>query len=809
MASSLDPKRFPPISDQPLKIALGTFLILFTLLGLMSQALLSGVIAIVSAFFVGELRILGFLLLISYGISLILNRPFIRIKFRLSTFGVILLILAVLGLSTFEVYRLNPSLPPLTLWNVGTQFFDQFPPLFEYPPAFDNYAIGGGILGYLVLALLNTLAIGPLNQIVLLSFLILGMFLSLEKLWSRLIHHLSLTIDQRQKEREYFKHLSDNKPIKSPETTYTEVDEESGQPIIYRSLFPHQSVSGLKKVGFQKPSLQATQKSPIVGEPSNALEPVSLSPKTTETNDSLYTPPEPLGEAPIVSSPRANPPSERVPVTSVPMYTTYEKPSLDLLDARSSVHDQDFNEAITKQRVSVLEQKFVAMNVQARVVGYEIGPSVTSFDIQMQEGAPTSQVKKVLLDLGVALGGYEISFRDIVPGKTVSSLEVVNERSAMVGYKEMLIDLRQQPTSSKFMIPFGRNITGEVVAFTPKDMIHLLVAGSSGSGKTVFMHTFIMTILMQASPADVKMILIDPKKFELSKYKNLPHLLCPIISEMDEAKVALERLVVVMEERYQALQDSETSSLEQYNRYAAEHNMRPFPLIFAIIDEYNDLINTHPQVSDLVTRLAQKARAAGIHLLIATQRPTTDIITGSIKNNMATIVALRVAKQVDSVTVLGHSGAEILGGNGDMYLVNPLFSRMGEVRVQGAFVSDEEIYRICADIRNRHLPDYDEAFLNLNESKEPSNSSQGTPVWMGGQPELSDPMYEHVKEAVMHQQFVSMNWIARTFEMGYPRALRLFKMLQNDGVIDPVDTNPQNNKGRKVLKRIGDPLVNE
>ena len=134
---------------------------------------------------------------------------------------------------------------------------------------------------------------------------------------------------------------------------------------------------------------------------------------------------------------------------------------------------------------------------------------------------------------------------------------------------------------------------------------------------------------------------------------------------------------------------------------------------------------------------------------------------------------------------------------------------MGEVRVQGAFVSDEEIYRICADIRNRQLPDYDEAFLNLNESKEPSNSSQGTPVWMGGQPELSDPMYEHVKEAVMHQQFVSMNWIARTFEMGYPRALRLFKMLQNDGVIDPVDTNPQNNKVRKVLKRIGDPLVNE
>ncbi len=809
MAQSLDPKRFPPISDQPLKIALGTFLILFTLLGLMSQALLSGVIAIISAFFVGELRILGFILLISYGISLILNRPFIRIKFRLSTLGVLILILAILGLSTYEVYRLNPSLPPLTLWNVGTQFFEQFPPLFDYPPAFENYAIGGGMLGYLVLALLNTLAIGPLNHIILLSFLILGMFLSLEKLWTRLIHHLSLTIDQRQKERDYFKRLSDIKPVKSPETTYTKVDEESGQPMIYRSLFPHQSVSGLKKVGFQKPTSPSIPSSQPGINPSPALERVSNTPLPTESIDSLYTPPEPLDVPSLDESPRDHQPNNHTHDVPGITYTTYEKPSLDLLDSRSSVHDQDFNEAITKQRVSVLEQKFVSMNVQARVVGYEIGPSVTSFDIQMQEGAPTSHVKKVLLDLGVALGGYEISFRDIVPGKTVSSLEVVNERSAMVGYKEMLIDLREQPTHSKFMIPFGRNITGDVVAFTPKDMIHLLVAGSSGSGKTVFMHTFIMTILMEASPAEVKMILIDPKKFELSKYKNLPHLLCPIISEMDEAKVALERLITVMEQRYQALQDSETSSLDQYNRYAIERGQQPFPLIFAIIDEYNDLINTHPQVSDLVTRLAQKARAAGIHLLIATQRPTTDIITGSIKNNMATIVALRVAKQVDSVTVLGHSGAEILGGNGDMYLVNPLFSRMGEVRVQGAFVSDEEIYRICADIRNRNLPDYDEAFLNLNESNDSSSSSQATPGWMGGQTDLSDPMYEHVKNAVMHQQFVSMNWIARTFEMGYPRALRLFKMLQNDGVIDPVDTNPQNNKGRKVLKRIGDALVNE
>ncbi len=198
-----------------------------------------------------------------------------------------------------------------------------------------------------------------------------------------------------------------------------------------------------------------------------------------------------------------------------------------------------------------------------------------------------------------------------------------------------------------------------------------------------------------------------------------------------------------------------------------------------------------------MTRLAQKARAAGIHLMIATQRPTTDIITGSIKNNMATIVALRVAKQVDSVTVLGHGGAEILGGNGDMYLVNPLFARQGEIRVQGAYLSEDEISRVCADIRSRHLPQYDERFLNLKETNTAPASGDGFSPNM----ELSDPMYESIKEAVMRMDYVSMNWIARTYEMGYPRALRLFKMLQNDGVVDASDTSPQNNKGRKVLLR--------
>jgi S-DNA-T family DNA segregation ATPase FtsK/SpoIIIE len=368
----------------------------------------------------------------------------------------------------------------------------------------------------------------------------------------------------------------------------------------------------------------------------------------------------------------------------------------------------------------------------------------------------------------------------------------------MVGYKELLEDLRNQPLfKNKFALPFGRNILGEVIALTPKEIIHMLVAGASGSGKTVFVHSFLTSILMSTTPHQARILLIDPKKFELSKYKNLPHLLCPIISDFQEAKISLERLIDEMESRYEKFLESETISLETYNQYAEDNDLQTLPLIFAVIDEYNDLINVNPQVSDIVQRLAQKSRAAGIHLLIATQRPTTNILTGSIKNNLATIVALRVSKQVDSITMLGHAGAEILGGNGDMYLVNPLFARYGEIRVQAPYISDSEIQRICAFVRNQALPDYDEKFLNLIDKSPQFADASGLPSQMNEG--FVDPLYSEIKTSASLRNYVSMSWISRTYSTGYPRALKIFKQLQQEGIIDASLDNPNNNRGRKVL----------
>ncbi|MFZ9139470.1 MAG: DNA translocase FtsK, partial [Bacilli bacterium] len=476
----------------------------------------------------------------------------------------------------------------------------------------------------------------------------------------------------------------------------------------------------------------------------------------------------------------------------------YQLPSLQMLDTRSALNDIEFNEQTTKKRVEILNQKFLALGIEASIVDYQIGPAVTAFDVKMDEGSQISQVKRVIGDLAVALGGFPMSLKELVPGKTVSQLEVLNERISMVGYKELMEDLKAQPLfQNKFVLPFGRNILGEVIALTPKEIIHLLVAGSSGSGKTVFVHSFLTSILMTATPTEAKILLIDPKKFELSKYKNLPHLLCPIISDFVEAKIALERLIDEMESRYEKFLETDTISLETYNQFASENDRAPLPLIFAVIDEYNDLINVNPQISDIVQRLAQKSRAAGIHLLIATQRPTTNILTGSIKNNLATIVALRVSKQVDSITMLGHAGAEILGGNGDMYLVNPLFARYGEIRVQAPYISDGEIQRICAFIRNQALPQYDERFLNLIDKTPQIADATGLPTSLNEA--LIDPLYAEIKAAASLRNYVSMSWISRTYSTGYPRALKIFKQLQQEGIIDGSLDNPNNNRGRKVL----------
>jgi DNA segregation ATPase FtsK/SpoIIIE-like protein len=818
-----DPSLFPKIQDHGLKISVGIFLILFTLLGFLNQDFFSGLINLFFGLLIGKLRILGFILILAYGIRLILNRSFIRLRFNITSLGLSLILLSTLGLFTAQDYitaELDQS--SLTLTTFFSTFFTHFPPLNNIPLDFGNRPIGGGLIGYAVIAVINLLNIPSFNQIVLITSLVVGVMLSLEYVWLKIFNSVIQSFELQQQDKEIFKKVTQTKPPELSSQIVSEVSEKDGEIKSYRALFPTQTVPGLAPVTFVKPSAskpstpppthkQETPAPTVVqtAPPLKFFDPLDETlDETAETPSFQPSIPEVKTQSPMTKPPLVfptTPPSKpsvsstfktEEPTTMPSAYTLYKAPSMTLLETRLNQEDYDFNAEATTRRVHILSQKFVSLGVDAEVVGFQIGPSVTSFDIQMHEGSQTQQVKKVVRDLGIALGGFDPIFKEIVPGRAVSSLEVLNERAAMVGFKEMIADLRTKAHYGKrLLLPFGRNMQGEVVSFSAKDMIHLLVAGSSGSGKTVFVHSFISSILMEATPEQAKILLIDPKKFELNKYKDLPHLICPIISDVSEAKVALERLIDEMEDRYQQLLDSDTSSLDQFNQFCLERGDTPLPLIFAIIDEYNDLINTNPQVSELVQRLAQKSRAAGIHLVIATQRPTTDIITGSIKNNLATIVALRVSKQVDSVTVLGHAGAEILGGNGDMYLVNPAFARFGEIRVQGAYISDEEITRITSDLRSRYPADFDQRFLNLADKP---SFYQGAVAETQNEG-MYDPLYQVIKTAAQSMDYVSMSWISRVYKTGYPRALKIFKQLQVDKIIDDSSDNNNNNKGRRVL----------
>lgn len=798
-SKSFDPSRFPPLKDHYLKIGFGSFLILLTMLGLINQGIIAFIINVFFGYLIGQLRFLGYLFFIGYGLALIFNRPFLKLKWTITTLGITIAFFSLLAIATLngvsQIAAGSPTLYFHTIWEV---FSNEFPLLstgaISIPPT-----VGGGLIGYALVALINTLNLADIQIIIWSASLILGIALSFELLWLQVFRFGSRQIEIRQKEKAFFQKIAETKHI-NKQGIYAETSEKGSGLNTYRSMFPNHAIKGLAKVPFQKPI--QNQPSSAVSKQETSMQLKADSLVYTSTLSSTYEAPELPGE----TFPSTH--SEEVPTnitqTKVVVpnassrYQKYILPPIDLLDSRSAIADIEFNEQITKRRVETLNYKFEALGVDASITDFQIGPAVTSFDVKMDEGAQINQVRRILGDLAVALGGFPMSLKELVPGKTVSQLEVLNERISMVGYKEMLEDMKKNPLfQRKFVLPFGRNILGEVIALTPKEMIHLLVAGASGSGKTVFVHSFLISILMLANPQEVKILLIDPKKFELSKYKNLPHLLCPIISDVQEAKIALERLIDEMESRYEKFLKTDTISIETYNNYASDQGLASLPLIFAVIDEYNDLINVNPQVSDIVQRLAQKSRAAGIHLLIATQRPTTNILTGSIKNNLATIVALRVSKQVDSITMLGHAGAEILGGNGDMYLVNPLFARFGEIRVQAAYLSDSEIQRVCAHIRNQALPDYDETFLNLIDKTTQFADATGVPTSLNET--FVDPIYGEIKAAASVRNYVSMSWISRTYSTGYPRALKIFKQLQQEGIIDASLDNPNNNRGRRVL----------
>ncbi|WP_242003472.1 FtsK/SpoIIIE family DNA translocase [Culicoidibacter larvae] len=419
-----------------------------------------------------------------------------------------------------------------------------------------------------------------------------------------------------------------------------------------------------------------------------------------------------------------------------------------------------------------LHQTFESFGIKARVTNINIGPAVTQYEITLEPGVKVSRIAGLSDDIALALAAKGIRIEAPIPGKSAVGIEVPNESIQMVGLREVLEpsihDLEQ-----KLLVGLGRDIAGDVIMTALNKAPHLLVAGATGSGKSVCINGIITSILMRTKPSEVKFLMIDPKKVELNVYNDIPHLLAPVVTDPKKAAVALRKIVVEMEERYEKFAREGVRNLEGFNELQVEEGNVPLPYIVVIIDELADLmVVAAKDVEDAIMRLAQMARAAGIHMIVATQRPSVDVITGVIKSNIPSRIAFAVSSQIDSRTILDMGGAEKLVGRGDM-----LYLPMGEskpIRVQGAYVSEPEIEKVVNFVKKQQAANFDEALTHLEVQESDNNAFDEV-----------DKDFDDVVQFVIETQKASASLLQRRFRFGYNRAARIVDQMEERGIVGP------------------------
>ncbi len=481
---------------------------------------------------------------------------------------------------------------------------------------------------------------------------------------------------------------------------------------------------------------------------------------------------------------------------------SYQMPPLDLLKDYPPSPDAEQEKLNCERRKELIDEVFSNFGVGAHVEDFTIGPSVTRYNIRTDSNVSVGSLNKYIKDIAVRLNGIGIRFEEIVRGRSTSGLEVPNEKTETVSLKRMVDALPKKPNSGLY-VPFGVNIDNAPIFANLADFPHLLTAGTTGSGKSVFLTGLIMSIIMRNRPEDVKLVLVDPKRVEMAKYHDLPHLLCPIIKEPSQAKVCLDKLIVEMERRYKAFEIAGVKDIGEWNNeFSPESDYAKMPYIVVFIDEYADLSDTCKNIGDAVVRIAQKARAAGIHLVIATQRPSVSVITGTIKANIGVRVALSMSSAIDSQTIIGQGGAEELVGHGDMLVDCSLISRMGFTRCQGCYCNGHEINAVCDYIRGQMEPDYNSDFMDLVDHEAEAKAAEEAIVPLSRaevKAKSDDEFYEMVKEAVMQLEYTSISKIQRQFTVGFPRAGKIFNRLQKDGIVAAAPDTQSSSKGCRVL----------
>ena len=473
---------------------------------------------------------------------------------------------------------------------------------------------------------------------------------------------------------------------------------------------------------------------------------------------------------------------------------SYILPTLDILDKPKAAKKVNSTEFLQSNKAA-LERVLNDFQIVGRVVEIHEGPTVTQFEVEIKSGTKVSRITSIHKEIALALAARDIRIQAPIPGKNTVGVEIPNKVVASVPFESIISRPTEKAEKAKIPVTLGKDIMGNIMFADISKMPHLLVAGSTGSGKSVCINSFIATILMTKKPDEVKLVLVDPKKVELSNYNGIPHLLWPVVTNPKKASAALQKVVAIMEDRYEKFSEAGAKKIDDYNEkieaknkkagYEVEKKM--FYMV-VIIDELADLmVVASKEVEDSIMRITQMARAAGIHLIVATQRPSTDVITGVVKANIPSRIAFAVASSIDSRTILDSGGAEKLLGKGDM-----LYLPMGEnnpTRIQGCFISDGEIERLINYVSSQQKAVYDKSLEEESSHMAGENSPKE---------EYDDPLYDEIVEFAVQSGKVSVSLLQRRFKIGYNRAARVVDLLEERGIVGPANGS----KPREVLVKV-------
>ena len=503
--------------------------------------------------------------------------------------------------------------------------------------------------------------------------------------------------------------------------------------------------------------------------------------KYKNVEESTETPVQTVNEVPLIS-----------------INSNYRLPKLDEVLDPLKKNKRTNSDDFIKQTSIALQNVLADFGITGKVVAVHEGPTVTQFEVAVKNGTKVSKITGLSKEIALSLAARDVRIEAPIPGKTTVGVEIPNKITVGVQVREVIQEKQKEMMSMKLPVSLGKDINGNNCIADLAKTPHLLVAGSTGSGKSVCINSFINSLLITKRPDEVKLVLVDPKKVELSNYNGVPHLLCPVVTDPKKASIALQNIVKEMEKRYDMFADEKVKNIVGYNEKMStlmkknpeDKTLRLMSYIVVIIDELADLmLVASKEVEDSIMRITQMARAAGIHLIVATQRPSTDVITGVVKANIPSRIAFAVASQIDSRTILDMGGAEKLLGKGDM-----LYKPMGEntpLRIQGNFISDEEIERVIAYTSKEQVASYDETITQSSQNTE-SISTAG----VGGRDTSEDdPLYNEIVDFAIETGKVSASLLQRRFRLGYNRAARIVDLLEERGVIGPQNGS----KPREVL----------